>query len=253
MIDGGQLIRLNANGSLDGSFGSGGVASPKLGLAPWYDGLAVLPSGKIVATGHTVVAGLYQFTVGGYNANGSLDDGSKADSTPGDQFGSKGKVLISFSGYSGGRGFSVKVDPMDGGLVLMGSAGTQNSTTALARLSASGQYDTGFAGTGKLVLTHPDGLPQGSALGLQSDGSIVVIGGLYYPNTSSRDAMVVRFTAEGALDPFATGPVGLYDISGGLEEGCVDGAVTSYDRILCAGYIRDQYPSSTPILMRILP
>lgn len=245
----GQFVRLTQNGSLDSAFGSGGIASPKLALSPWMNGLLVLPSGKIIAAGHTVVSGVYQFTVACYNANGSLDDGSKSDSTPGNQFGSGGKSLINFPGYSGGRAYAVNLDAA-GRLVVVGAAGTQNTSVALARLNTIGQLDTNFGIAGRTVFTSPSGSPQAAAFGIQGDGRIVVIGSFFAGG--SHDAMLLRFSSSGGLDSFDVGQIVLTDTFG--DEYDYDGVLQNdpscnCERVLWAGASYDG-SAGTPLMIR---
>jgi uncharacterized delta-60 repeat protein len=49
----GSVIRLNANGSLDTSFGVGGFANSAIGVTPQYFNILIQPDGNIVAIGDT--------------------------------------------------------------------------------------------------------------------------------------------------------------------------------------------------------
>jgi uncharacterized delta-60 repeat protein len=49
----GSVIRLNASGSLDTSFGVGGFANSAIGVVPDYFGVLIQPDGNIVAVGQT--------------------------------------------------------------------------------------------------------------------------------------------------------------------------------------------------------
>jgi len=249
----GKLMRLNSNGSLDSTFGSGGIASPKLTLVPWPNGLFVLPSGRIIATGRTTVGNSGQFTVARYNSNGSLDDGTKSDATPGDQFGSAGKAVISFPGYTGGQGYETKLDSV-GRLVSVGVAGTQNNAIGLARLSASGQVDLSFGGTGRVVFTDNGGTPQASALGIQNDGRIIVIG-QYFQN-GGHDAMLLRFNNSGSIDSFDVGQFVRTDTFGDNEY-AYDGAIhldplCGCERLLWTGATYTQNGVGTPLMLRFV-
>src|SRR5262249_52732806 len=91
------VVRYNINGSLDPTFGNKGIVFTDLNKGDDDAfSMVIQPDGKIL------VAGLGGGSSGGlcmvrYNTNGSLDDGTRKDSTPGDRFGTNGKVVFSFS------------------------------------------------------------------------------------------------------------------------------------------------------------
>jgi uncharacterized delta-60 repeat protein len=66
------LIRLNPNGSLDSSFGNGGLVVTKMGsdIDQVFGGVAIQSDGKIVAVGTGIPGGE---RVARFNTNGSLD------------------------------------------------------------------------------------------------------------------------------------------------------------------------------------
>src|SRR5580658_3383074 len=63
------LVRLNTNGSLDTTFGSGGIVSNTFGIefAQVY-GVAILPDGKILAAAEGITGN----SIGRFNPNGSV-------------------------------------------------------------------------------------------------------------------------------------------------------------------------------------
>jgi uncharacterized delta-60 repeat protein len=84
------LVRYNSDGSLDASFGAGGIVTADMGYGDAANGLAIQADGKmVVAAGYNItslalitgVAGA-PFSLVRYNANGSLDN----------TFGTSGKV-----------------------------------------------------------------------------------------------------------------------------------------------------------------
>jgi uncharacterized delta-60 repeat protein len=119
------LARYNTNGTLDGTFGTGGKVITDIagGLNDIALGVAIRQDGKIVAVGRAVVSGRTAFAVARYNSNGILDTG----------FGNGGKVTTSFVGSLGDQAFSVAIQP-DGKAVAAGSAIVNlNTQFALAR------------------------------------------------------------------------------------------------------------------------
>src|SRR5262249_5464762 len=73
------LARVNSNGTLDGSFGSGGEVVAALGQSgSQANGLALQPDGKLVVVGHardSTFNGPYQLepALARFNSNGTLD------------------------------------------------------------------------------------------------------------------------------------------------------------------------------------
>jgi uncharacterized delta-60 repeat protein len=108
------LARYNTNGTLDGTFGTGGkVVTDFAGSGDLAMGVAIRPDGKIVAVGRTSVPFPQNsaFAVARYNSNGTLDT----------SFGNGGKATTSFVGSSGDQAFSVAIQS-DGKTVVGGSA-----------------------------------------------------------------------------------------------------------------------------------
>ena len=118
------LARYNSNGTLDGTFGTGGkVITDIAGLNDIALGVAVRSDGKIVAAGRCYVSGRAAFAVARYNSNGTLDT----------TFGSAGKVTTNFVGSLADQAFAVALQP-DGRAVVAGSAVVNlNTQFAVAR------------------------------------------------------------------------------------------------------------------------
>lgn len=105
------LIRWNANGLLDTTFGSGGTVTTNMSI--WSDSvnaLLVQPDGKIVAAGNHNSGDSANIALVRYNANGSLDI----------PFGINGKQSTEVYGYTdSGRGVALQAD---GKIVVAGTA-----------------------------------------------------------------------------------------------------------------------------------
>jgi uncharacterized delta-60 repeat protein len=117
-------------------------------------------------------------------------------------FGTGGKATVAFDlgGNFDDEARSIALQP-DGKMVLAGSAqtGPSSYTFAVARLTPTGQLDTGFNGAGKQTIAF--GLGQSDrALGLavQADGKIVVAGTAQTAN--GYDFAVARLTSTGQPD-----------------------------------------------------
>jgi uncharacterized delta-60 repeat protein len=191
----GLLARYNANGSLDTSFGNGGLVETYLGTGQAvFNALALQSDGKIVAGGKeapTATSGNFIFAVARFNANGSLDT----------SFGSGGQVTTSIAGNATGawetsvHGLLVQSNGM---IVAAGTVWTapskSNLEVALARYDTFGNLDPTF-GSGGVTQTPPSGINNDEALAaaLQSDGKIVTAG---YNGSFELE----RYTSAGALD-----------------------------------------------------
>jgi uncharacterized delta-60 repeat protein len=75
------------------------------------------------------------------------------------------------------------------------AAGYSGSDFAVVRYNTDGSLDTSFSGDGKLT-TDLNGVDEGHALALQTDGNIVVAGS----SGSKTDLALVRYNADGSLD-----------------------------------------------------
>ncbi len=105
------LVRYNADGSLDDSFGSGGKVTTELGSD--FDiikSVAVLPDGKIVAGGYIQENSSSKFALVRYNSDGSLDN----------SFGDSGKVITSIKNSPYENAFTMAVQA-DGKVILAGT------------------------------------------------------------------------------------------------------------------------------------
>src|SRR5262249_34995846 len=147
------VVRLNANGTPDTSFGTGGRATINFGESPHYDaatGVAVDAVGRIVLAGYTNAnynGASYDFAVTRLNADGSLDT----------SFASGGKTIINIgTDIDGNRTYDlasgVALDSL-GWIVVVGSSGTPASyygnEFSMVRLKGDGSLDAGFGNAGK--------------------------------------------------------------------------------------------------------
>ncbi|MGH8994334.1 MAG: delta-60 repeat domain-containing protein [Acidimicrobiia bacterium] len=161
------LARYNTNGTLDASFGSGGLVTtpPPAGGENAYD-VVVQPDGRIVVAGES---GSGDFVLLRYLSNGSLDA----------SFGVAGRVTTDFGTTSDSARALVRQP--DGKLIAGGTAGTQpGSVFALARYQANGALDPTFSGDGRVTTDFANGDPTALSfledLALQPDGKLVAAG-----------------------------------------------------------------------------
>ena len=135
------LVRYNADGSVDTTFGNDGVVRTPFspGSIDFVNGLALQPDGKIIAVGASggEFIGDTDFAVARYTADGSLDTGFSVD----------GKLTTEFGQQGSASAVAVQAD---GKIVVGGGGGFKG---ALARYSSDGSLDSGFDGDGKLTTT----------------------------------------------------------------------------------------------------
>lgn len=179
-------------GSLDPTFGHGGVVLSNLGLNAGGAQIQAAPSdAALLANGDIVVAG--NFGLARYLPNGTLDS----------TFGTGGLAqLPPDTGGSFPPGLAVQPD---GKYVWAGEATAPNGTNggfAAVRFSASGSLDQTFGTGGLAVTTFPNSSVQGAdAVLVQPDGKIL-LGGEALQNSYHAPAFaaLARFNANGTPD-----------------------------------------------------
>jgi len=156
------VARLNADGSLDSAFGSGGKALSELPInSAW--GFALSSDGKILLGGD-VITSLFRFALARFEIDGSPDA----------SFGGDGFVTTRFPDSLDGLLWDVEVQP-DGRSVAVGAAGRD---FAVARYNVDGTLDMSFDGDGRATTSWNRrwGGANAFAAALQPDGKIVATG-----------------------------------------------------------------------------
>ena len=214
LVADGILLRLLANGQIDSSFGTAGVASV---IGSSAGALALLPGGKIL-----VSSGISSF-ISRYKSNGSLDttfaingqlaspgpanallllntgdfvvNGSLTSSLTGPttgfavsrylgmgvtdgSFATHGGVVTPVPGFSTVSASGLNVQS-SGDIVAAGTA-TVNFTTvafALARYTSAGKLDTTFGSNGTVTTSFGTTSLSAPGLAIQADGKIVAVAG----------------------------------------------------------------------------
>ncbi|MUG95780.1 hypothetical protein F7734_26855 [Scytonema sp. UIC 10036] len=169
------LVRYNSDGSLDTSFGTGGVILTPIGNhTDRIYSLAIQSDGKIIAAGEANS----DFALARYNSNGSLDT----------SFGSGGKIITALDGFSSIQ--SIAVLP-DGKIVASGEFAHNNYLSsndfAVVRYNADGSLDNSFGNGGVIITPIGSDADIAYSLALQSDGKVVVVG------SSNNNFAVVRY------------------------------------------------------------
>lgn len=204
------LARLNTDGTPDESFGAGTADETPSGLVNLSlgngndvaYGITLQTDGKIVVVGTNTDNESSNVAIARLNTNGTLDTSFGVGNTDGTPDG-----VVSLSLGTGNDVGSAIAMQADGKMVVAGtstSVGGSSSNIVLVRLEANGTLDSSFGtandGTpdGVVNLSLGDGNDMATALKIQSDGKIVVVGTT--GNAGSSNMAVVRFNSDGSLD-----------------------------------------------------
>jgi uncharacterized delta-60 repeat protein len=179
------VVRYNADGSLDTSFGTGGTVTRHF-ASPLY---ANIHGGMDMAidSGSSKVVVVAQLTQGlpvvvRLNTNGSPDS----------SFGSNGAGYVSITTQSANPAVAIQTD---GRIVVIGG----NGDIELARFNTDGTLDATFGSGGTVVTALPTNeFPR--AVTIQPDGRIVVAGAQDNVSGTARQFMVARYNPNGSQD-----------------------------------------------------
>ncbi len=187
------IARYNADGTLDTSFGTGGIVTTDIrGDADLAEAVAVQPDGEIVVAGlaATVAGSITDFALVRYNPDGTLDQ----------SFGSHGIVTTDISGDDAAVALGIQAD---GKITLVGTAGEH---IALARYTPNGSLDPSFGTNGTAI--YPG---FGEARGL----AVTPNGGIFIAGDSGGDFLLLSYRSDGTLTPgFGNAGTVTTDISG---------------------------------------
>jgi uncharacterized delta-60 repeat protein len=172
------VVRYNANGTLDATFGTSGVVTTPIAAGTYGDNaqaVALQQDGRIVVGGHIYNGSDHDFALVRYNTNGSLDTG----------FGTGGKVITVVQDYYDDEINALHIRS-DGKIM---AAGYSKDDFALVRYNADGSVDRSF-GTSGAVLTHFGiAYDEAYAVAIQSDGKLVAAGNSR--NTSAHETFAL--------------------------------------------------------------
>jgi uncharacterized delta-60 repeat protein len=179
-----ELVRYNADGSIDTTFGIGGIVSSGPSFATG-SGVAVQADGKIVTAG-AVFGSPNHFALARYNSDGSFDA----------SFGAGGKVVTDFGSTVP---FGMLIQP-DGKIVLTGGA-NGGLDFGVARFNTDGSFDTSFDIDGKVTTNFGGTSAAGYGVARTPDGKIVVAGIKEFVGSGfDYDFAVARYNHDGSLD-----------------------------------------------------
>ena len=241
------LVRYNADGSLDTSFGvDGTVVTPVNYFSSKAFALAIQPDGRIVAAGVGTrsIAGTRDFALARYNTDGSLDTSFDGD----------GKVVTPGSGNEEIRSLVIQ---SDGKIIGAGSSGCETCPNgpgfSLARYNWDGSLDTSFGVDGLVFTTFSLPIHYDDAYGvaLQRDGKIVATG------HATLGIGLVRYNTDGSLDtsfdgdgtvvtPYSSGYAGAQGVAIQADGKIVVAGSSGYGITVARYFGEDTCPSNTP-------
>ena len=228
------LSRYNPDGSLDSSFGSGGLARGGFGFFSFEQAFSLLrqPDGKLVVGGWTGsgVPGGNDVGLLRFLPNGSLDP----------SFGSGGKVITNLGGDDWALALARQ---SDGKLLVGGRTGPLgNHNFVVVRYLANGAVDTTFGTAGKVVTDFNGREDSVLKLAVVPGGKILAVGTSQMAGTGLSKVALARYTAQGRLDPtFGTG--GKVFLTLGRSVGVSDVALLPAGKFLVVGGL--DLPGST--------
>jgi uncharacterized delta-60 repeat protein len=192
------VTRFNADGSLDTSFGAGGVVSSSFnGTDDAPSAVTVLPSGQILVAGTATtytngVAAGSEFVVAEYNADGSVDT----------SFGDgDGDVLVSFASGAALSNDVLKAMVVNlAGVIYLGgssdASGNSGTDFALVALNPDGSLDN--AAGGKILRDFAGGDDVINSLAVQANSDIVAAGSATVNGVT--EIALARFLTTGLID-----------------------------------------------------
>jgi uncharacterized delta-60 repeat protein len=237
------LVRYTASGSLDATFGAGGIVRTPVGTgADIAYAVAVQPDGKIVAAGlrsnSARIGHKYDIALVRYDVNGNLDTG----------FGSGGTVRTAI-GPSDDVARALAIQP-DGKLVVAGYS-TGNGSV-LVRYKPDGSPDLSFGSGGKVSAGALAGY-RAAGLVLQPNGDLVTANYVPGPNAPKSRFAVTRYLPTGLPDvSFGTGG-SVITPTGGLASQAGALVRQADGRLVIVGTVVSNSKPEYVVLARYLP
>lgn len=175
------VIRYNANGSIDTSFASSGIATADFGPIDFLMDLAIQPDGKILAAGTgNVSSSTPSLAIVRLNTNGSFDTSFDGD----------GRVASLITDFEEAN--SIDLQP-DGKMVL---GGHLDGSMAVFRYTAGGALDSTFDGDGVAIADFGD-FSGAKDVRVLPGGKLIGVGEVFEAGV---DFALARFNADGSLD-----------------------------------------------------
>ncbi|MEL6750483.1 MAG: tandem-95 repeat protein, partial [Pseudomonadota bacterium] len=220
--------RINADGTIDTTFGTNGVATTDIGSIDEIRQIALQADGKILQAGKTNGPGSSDMVLMRYNTDGTLDT----------TFGANGIVATDIAGNNDDV-TSITVQD-DGRIVTVGHTGSGGTVdTVVARYNSDGSFDATFGNSGIVVLNVAPARDEGMGVHILEDGKLLITGQGRF--SGSDEHVILRLNTDGSLDPsFGTGGVVATGVFGNVAETLVqpDGKIVLVESGLDFGVTR---------------
>lgn len=239
---GATVARLNADGSVDASFGTGGwsavIEGPR-GAEFGVLALDLLPDGRILAAGRSFANGTAIAFLGRLTPSGALDS----------SFGTAGLVSIPIDGDTSNAGdVSIGLEP-DGRILL---SGFEPKRVSVRRFLANGSPDPSFASGGAYEASSGIG-KTARGVHVHSDGRVLLAGHTVnpqppFPNCDPYVGMMARTNSAGIVDGATLG--GGLMVASALRAFVWGTRLDAQDRLLMAGTLSFGCAPASAVLAR---
>lgn len=225
------VVRYNSDGSLDNTFGSGGIVTTPIGSGDdLAKSIALQSDGKIVVAGYSYNGSIDVIALARYNTDGSLDNTFDGNGT-----------LTTVEGIYAEYAQSVAIQS-DGKIVITGGINNVGGMDVrVARYNTDGSLDNTFDTDGfVLTAVTANYNDYGNAVKIQSDGKIVVAG---FANSGlESNYMLLRYNTDGSLDnTFDTDGIVADQIFGTFNEYANALAIQDDGKLLVTGNTNNSY------------
>lgn len=181
------LIKYNANGTIDNSFGSNGTVAYNVGNSPFgYSSVVLQPDGKIIASGsYSNLSGQLNYLTIRYNSNGTIDS----------TFGTNGTIITPTQGN-----VNSNFVQSDEKIIVCGSSSNGSGINfSSIKYDSNGTIDSSY-GINGIASISLDQYYQINSVYLQPDNKILVALSQYNPQQNANEFKVKRINADGSID-----------------------------------------------------
>ena len=186
------VIRYLTNGSVDTVFGKKGIATLAVAGSPSSFGYCSVlePGGKILVGGDYYNGTSYNFAVGRFNADGSVDT----------TFGNKGAATFSVGTSATIDNVGQAIELQSDGKIILAGTSFNNGTTdfTVVRFNSNGTVDSTFGNKGAVITPIGAGNDNCYSMTVQADDKIILGGDINQGTAYVFTA--VRYLKNGAID-----------------------------------------------------
>lgn len=182
------LVPGSSSAQLDSTFGAGGVAAPDIIGTPIDT--VLLPDGKILVVSEDDNSNTTDPAFTRFNSDGTVDT----------TYGTNGTVRLTIPYINPASGTILRATRQADGKILL--TGVENDHGVITRFYENGTLDTSFANNGIHDTTIGGNYDVLQSVIQLPDGKILVVGSAHSDSGSPMaDILILRFNADGGLDP----------------------------------------------------